>query len=85
MFVVVLQWNKRSQKQKGSIPDQNIQKDVKKNTKRTCLDFLLNQISKLWKINKDWLYTLKAAIFNYAKCFFLEYRVRNASRVNAGV
>ena len=40
----VLQWNKHSQKQKGSIPDQNIQKDVKKNTKRTCLDFLLNQI-----------------------------------------
>ena len=40
----VLQWNKRLQKQKGSIPDQNIQKDVKKNTKRTCLDFLLNQI-----------------------------------------
>ena len=35
---------KHSQKQKGSIPDQNIQKDVKKNTKRTCLDFLLNQI-----------------------------------------
>ena len=31
-------------KQKGSILDQNIQKDVKKNTKRTCLDFLLNQI-----------------------------------------
>ena len=29
---------------KGSIPDQNIQKDVKKNTKSTCLDFLLNQI-----------------------------------------
>ena len=33
------------QKQKGLIPDQNIQKDVKKNTKRTCLDFLFNQIS----------------------------------------
>ena len=31
-------------KQKRSIPDQNIQKDVKKNTTRTCLDFLLNQI-----------------------------------------
>ena len=31
-------------KQKGSIPDQNIQKDVKKNAKRTCLDFLFNQI-----------------------------------------
>ena len=29
---------------KGSIPDQNTQKDVKKNTKRTCLDFLLNHI-----------------------------------------
>ena len=29
---------------KGSIPDQNTQKDVKKNTERTCLDFLLNQI-----------------------------------------
>ena len=40
----VRQWNKHSQKQKGSIPDQNIQKDVKKNTKRPCLDFLLNQI-----------------------------------------
>ena len=35
---------KQTQKQKGSIPDQNIQKDVKKNPKRTCLDFLLNQI-----------------------------------------
>ena len=33
-----------TQKQKRSIQDQNIQKDVKKNTKRTCLDFLLNQI-----------------------------------------
>ena len=40
----VPQWNKPSQKQKGSIPDQNIQKDVKKNTKRTRLDFLLIQI-----------------------------------------
>ena len=40
----VLQWSKHSQKQKGSIPDQNIQKDVKKNTKSNCLDFLLNQI-----------------------------------------
>ena len=41
----VLQWNKHSQKQKGLIPDQNIQKDVKKNTpQKTCLDFLLNQI-----------------------------------------
>ena len=29
---------------KGSIPDQNIQKDVKKNSIRTRLDFLLNQI-----------------------------------------
>ena len=32
--------NQRSRQQKGSIPDQNIQKDAKKNTKRTCLDFL---------------------------------------------
>ena len=38
----VLQWNK--QKQNGSIPDHNIQKDVKKNTTRACLDFLLHQI-----------------------------------------
>ena len=29
---------------KDSIPDQNIQEDVKKNTKRTCLDYLLKQI-----------------------------------------
>ena len=29
---------------KSSIPVQNILKDVKKNTKRTRLDFLLNQI-----------------------------------------
>ena len=29
---------------KSSIPNQNIQKDVKKNIKRTCLVFLLNQI-----------------------------------------
>ena len=27
-------------------------------------------------------HTLKAAIFNYAKCFFLDYRARNAPRVN---
>ena len=26
------------------IPDQNIQKGVMKNTQRTCLDFILNQI-----------------------------------------
>ena len=37
------------------------------------------------RLTKDWLYTMKAAIFNYAKCFFLEYRVRNASRVNMGL
>jgi len=42
--IKMLQWNKHSQKQKGSIPDQNIQKDVKKNTKIICLDFLLNQL-----------------------------------------
>ena len=29
---------------KGSISDQNVQKDVKENSKKTCLDFLLNQI-----------------------------------------
>ena len=39
-----LQCNKHSQKQKGLKPEQNIEKDVKKNTKRTCLDFLFNQI-----------------------------------------
>ena len=66
--------------------DQNIRKDVKKNTKRICLDFLLNRFSELWNINKDWLYTLKAAIFNYAKgFFFLEYMARGASRVNMGL
>ena len=32
------------------------------------------------RLTKEWLYTMKAAIFNYAKCFFLEYRARNASR-----
>ena len=37
------------------------------------------------RLTKDWLYTMKAAIFNYAKCFFLEYRARNASRVNMGL
>ena len=27
-------------------------------------------LANLWRINKDWLDTLKAAICNYAKCFF---------------
>ena len=46
----VLQWNKHSQKPKSSIPDQNIQQDVKKNTKRTSLDFPINQI---WRTVED--------------------------------
>ena len=36
--------NQTPKKQKGSILDQNIQEEVKKNTKRARLDFLLNQI-----------------------------------------
>ena len=34
----------KTHRNKRLISDQNIQKDVKKNTKKTCLDFLLNQI-----------------------------------------
>ena len=37
------------------------------------------------RLTKEWLYTMKAAIFNDAKCFFLEYRARNASGVNMGL
>ena len=49
------------------------------------LSFKPDLNSELWKINKDWLYTLKAVIFNYAKCFLLEYRACNTSRVNMGL
>ena len=42
-------------------------------------------VLKIYDMMGNMQCTLKAAIFNYAKCFLLEYRARNASRVNMGL